>query len=147
MRIGQRRRGGKLRKIATVPWSESFGILYAHVTFLQGMVPLEHGNTRCTGMAPYAKGGPAARIADRLERIVRVRPVTASRCESAAATASAACAHIRSTLSKIFRREQLRLDHGGVLQLFTRQMLCGTSRACGALDRDPAAVPVSGACS
>ncbi|MDA0747994.1 MAG: hypothetical protein O2954_15845 [bacterium] len=46
-------RNGKLERIAEIPESESIGNLYAMVTFLLGMVPLEH-EFKLMGMAPYA---------------------------------------------------------------------------------------------
>jgi len=45
--------GGRLRRIAEVPESESIGNIYAMITFLMGMVPLEH-EYKLMGMAPYA---------------------------------------------------------------------------------------------
>lgn len=44
---------GKIRRLDTVPDSESLGNLYAVVTFMMGMVPLEH-EYKIMGMAPYA---------------------------------------------------------------------------------------------
>jgi carbamoyltransferase len=48
--IGER---GALRRLAAVPESESIGNIYAMITFLMGMVPLEH-EYKLMGMAPYA---------------------------------------------------------------------------------------------
>jgi carbamoyltransferase len=45
--------GGRLRRIAHVPDSESLGNLYARVTLILGMVPLEH-EYKLMGLAPYA---------------------------------------------------------------------------------------------
>ena len=44
---------GKLRRLASVPESESIGNLYACITTLMGFVPLEH-EYKLMGMAPYA---------------------------------------------------------------------------------------------
>lgn len=44
---------GKLQRLGSVPRSESIGNLYAVITFLLGMVPLEH-EYKLMGMAPYA---------------------------------------------------------------------------------------------
>jgi carbamoyltransferase len=44
---------GRLDRVGSVPRSESIGNLYAVVTFLMGMVPLEH-EYKLMGMAPYA---------------------------------------------------------------------------------------------
>jgi carbamoyltransferase len=45
--------GGRLRRIASVSESESLGNLYARVTLILGMVPLEH-EYKLMGLAPYA---------------------------------------------------------------------------------------------
>jgi carbamoyltransferase len=111
---------GKLRRRFAVPWSESFGILYAHVTFLQGMVPLEH-EYKIMGMAPYAKGGPAARIADRLgalfEWAADGNPMWRRR------TGVPHMYYIQSTLNEIFHRQRFDSIMAGT-QLFTERMLC-----------------------
>lgn len=44
--------GGVLRRIAAVPQDESVGRLYAFITYLMGMVPLEH-EYKIMGLAPY----------------------------------------------------------------------------------------------
>ena len=44
---------GKMERILEIPESESIGRLYATVTFLLGMAPLEH-EYKLMGMAPYA---------------------------------------------------------------------------------------------
>jgi carbamoyltransferase len=111
---------GKLRRHFEVPWSESFGILYAQVTFLQGMVPLEH-EYKIMGMAPYAKGGPAARIADRLSGLFEWagdgKPVWRRR------NGVPHMYYIQSTLNEIFHRERFDSIMAGT-QLFTERMLC-----------------------
>ena len=61
-------REGRLRRIGALPRSESIGNLYAVVTFLLGMVPLEH-EYKLMGMAPYADPERAAAIAKKLKSI------------------------------------------------------------------------------
>ena len=58
---------GRLRRIAAVPDLHSLGILYAKVTLLMGMVPLEHEH-KIMGLAPYgAKSSvPTERIKEKL---------------------------------------------------------------------------------
>ena len=111
---------GELRRRFSVPWSESFGILYAHVTFLQGMVPLEH-EYKIMGMAPYAKGGPAARIADRLSGLFEWAgegaPVWRRR------SGVPHMYYIQPRLNEIFHRERFDSIMAGT-QLFTERMLC-----------------------
>jgi carbamoyltransferase len=46
-------RDGRIERIAEVPEAESVGNIYAMVTFILGMVPLEH-EYKLMGMAPYA---------------------------------------------------------------------------------------------
>lgn len=45
--------GGRMLRLTAVPDAESLGNIYAVVTFLMGMVPLEH-EYKLMGMAPYA---------------------------------------------------------------------------------------------
>ena len=44
---------GRMERIQKIPYSESIGQLYATITFMLGMVPLEH-EYKLMGMAPYA---------------------------------------------------------------------------------------------
>lgn len=46
-------RNGRLERLAEIPESDSIGNLYAMVTFLMGMIPLEH-EYKLMGLAPYA---------------------------------------------------------------------------------------------
>jgi carbamoyltransferase len=111
---------GKLQRRFQVPWSESFGILYAHVTFLQGMVPLEH-EYKIMGMAPYAKGGPAMRIADQLSGLFEWAgdgsPIWRRR------DGVPHMYYIQPMLNEIFHRERFDSIMAGT-QLFTERMLC-----------------------
>lgn len=54
---------GKLRRIAEIGRSESIGMVYSTVTFLLGMIPLEH-EYKLMGMAPYAEPKRAQAIAE-----------------------------------------------------------------------------------
>ena len=49
---------GRMERIQEIPLSESIGRLYATITFLLGMVPLEH-EYKLMGMAPYAPSSGA----------------------------------------------------------------------------------------
>ena len=62
--IGDR---GTLTRIDAVHETESVANIYAIVTFMMGMVPLEH-EYKMMGMAPYADQKKAGAVADRLER-------------------------------------------------------------------------------
>lgn len=48
-------RGGRLERLAGIGEDESIGRVYSLVTYLMGMVPLEH-EYKIMGLAPYAKG-------------------------------------------------------------------------------------------
>jgi carbamoyltransferase len=115
--IGQE---GNLQRRFAVPWSESFGILYAHVTFLQGMVPLEH-EYKMMGMAPYAKGGAAARVADRLSALFEW--AGDGKPEWRRRNGVPHMYFIQPTLNQIFHRERFDAIMAGT-QLFTERMLC-----------------------
>ena len=56
---------GQMERLLTVEWSHSFPILYSVVTYMMGMVPLEH-EYKMMGMAPYAKGKDAERMSKKL---------------------------------------------------------------------------------
>ena len=62
-------RKGKVERIAQVPESESIGNIYAMVTFILGMVPLEH-EYKLMGMAPYAHEEHARPIYESLRRLM-----------------------------------------------------------------------------
>jgi carbamoyltransferase len=59
---------GKLERIASVHRSHSIGNLYSVVTFLMGMVPLEH-EYKLMGMAPYADEGRAEVVAQKFRTL------------------------------------------------------------------------------
>jgi len=61
-------RAGKLRRVGAVARSESIGNLYAVVTFLLGMVPLEH-EYKLMGMAPYADEKRADEVCRKLKAL------------------------------------------------------------------------------
>ncbi len=52
---------GELSRLAEIPESDSLGNLYAMVTFLMGMVPLEH-EYKLMGLAPYASSTVTAQV-------------------------------------------------------------------------------------
>ena len=53
---------GQVREVATTPWSNSLGAIYAWVTYGMGFVPLEH-EYKLMGMAPYASDKAAEETA------------------------------------------------------------------------------------
>jgi len=64
---------GKLKHIASVHRSHSIGNLYSVVTFLMGMVPLEH-EYKLMGMAPYADEGRAEAVAQKFRSLYKTGP-------------------------------------------------------------------------
>ncbi|MBI4421619.1 MAG: hypothetical protein HY560_12410, partial [Gemmatimonadetes bacterium] len=68
--IGHR---GRLERLHDVEQADSIGNIYAMITFLMGMVPLEH-EYKLMGLAPYADPTGAARVYAELLRLIRVDP-------------------------------------------------------------------------
>lgn len=62
-------RDGKAERLAAVPESHSFGMIYALVTFLMGMVPNEH-EYKLMGLAPYCRKEDAARVGARFRSLL-----------------------------------------------------------------------------
>jgi carbamoyltransferase len=56
-------REGRLERLAAVGRDDSLGTVYSTITFLMGMVPLEH-EYKLMGLAPYAEPKRAAQVAD-----------------------------------------------------------------------------------
>ncbi len=59
---------GKLRRIASIPHTESIGAIYAMTTFILGMVPLEH-EYKLMGMAPYAPDEGSEKVFQLLDHL------------------------------------------------------------------------------
>jgi carbamoyltransferase len=66
-------RQGRLERLAQVGQTHSIGNIYAMVTFLMGMVPLEH-EYKLMGLAPYADPRGADQVARELGRLIRFDP-------------------------------------------------------------------------
>lgn len=66
-------RAGVLHRLGSVPRTESIGNLYAVVTFLMGMVPLEH-EYKLMGMAPYADERRATEVYRKLRSLFEFDP-------------------------------------------------------------------------
>jgi carbamoyltransferase len=63
---------GHLKLLASVKEEHSIGILWALITSLMGMVPLEH-EYKLMGMAPYANGQQVRMVADRFARAFQMQ--------------------------------------------------------------------------
>ena len=66
-------RNGHLERLHAVGEGDSIGNIYAMVTFLMGMVPLEH-EYKLMGLAPYADPRGADQVFRELARLIRVDP-------------------------------------------------------------------------
>ncbi|MFQ5599021.1 MAG: carbamoyltransferase C-terminal domain-containing protein [Candidatus Krumholzibacteriia bacterium] len=64
--------GGRLRRVAEVAESESIGNIYAMITFMMGMVPLEH-EYKLMGMAPYAPEKQSRQVYEMFRRLMEFR--------------------------------------------------------------------------
>ncbi len=119
-------RNGRLERLHAVPQAESIGNLYAMVTFLMGMVPLEH-EYKLMGLAPYADPAGAGRMFQELRRLVRFDPRNPLGWER-----SGGCPHTFCSY-RFFRAllERKRFDWiAGGLQQFTEAILTEWVRSC-----------------
>src|SRR6266850_2435052 len=66
-------RHGRLERLHAVPKADSIGNIYAMVTFLMGMVPLEH-EYKLMGLAPYADPKGVEQVYAELRRLIRFDP-------------------------------------------------------------------------
>lgn len=66
-------RNGCIERLQAVEQADSIGNIYAMVTFLMGMVPLEH-EYKLMGLAPYADPKGADRVFQELRRLIRFDP-------------------------------------------------------------------------
>ncbi|MHC4887673.1 MAG: carbamoyltransferase C-terminal domain-containing protein, partial [Planctomycetota bacterium] len=64
-------RDGRLERLATTPSGHSLGDIYARITHLMGMIPLEH-EYKLMGLAPYADPGRAEAVCRILEGLLEV---------------------------------------------------------------------------
>jgi carbamoyltransferase len=121
--IGRR---GKIARIATVPESESIGNIYAMVTFIMGMVPLEH-EYKLMGMAPYANEEHARPIYEKLRALMefdKKNPMLWHRVGDCPETYFS-----YNYLSKLLELKRFDLICAG-LQRFTEDMLATWAKNC-----------------
>ena len=119
-------RHGKLERIAEVPESESIGNIYAMVTFIMGMVPLEH-EYKLMGMAPYANEDHARPIYESLRRLMefdKKNPMLWRRVGDCPETY-----YSYDYLSKLLELKRFDLVCAG-LQRFTEEMLATWAQNC-----------------
>jgi carbamoyltransferase len=120
-------RNGKIRRVAGVEESHSIGALYGKITYLSGMVPMEH-EYKLMGLAPYAeKARESQSISEDFEALFafdRDNPMLWTR--------TANCPPLQYSaefLSNLLRRK--RFDHiAGGLQLFVERFLLRWVQNC-----------------
>ena len=112
-------RDGRLERRHAVDWSHSFGVLYAVVTYMLGMVPNEH-EYKIMGMAPYAAPTAAARVSERLLALFEWDPAGAPTWARASGVPHMMT--IQPTLERLFRGQRFDAVMGGV-QMFCEAML------------------------
>jgi len=120
-------RNGKIRRLAGVDESHSIGALYGKITYLSGMVPMEH-EYKLMGLAPYAeKARESQAISEEFERLFafdRENPMLWTR--------AANCPPLQYSadfLSGMLRRK--RFDHiAGGVQLFVERFLAQWVKNC-----------------
>lgn len=113
-------RSGRLERIAAVDDLHSLGSLYAKVTLLMGMVPLEHEH-KVMGLAPY--GAKSAKQAERIKQ--RFSDLFAFDADGLTWTATDRSQTMRGSLDfiqKLIYRERFDCIAAG-LQLFLEEMV------------------------
>jgi len=119
-------RNGRIERLHAVPQADSIGNIYAMVTFLMGMVPLEH-EYKLMGLAPYAERKGADQVFDALMRLIRFDPATPLGWKRTGACPETYCSY------RFFRTllERKRFDWiAGGLQKFTEAVLTEWARRC-----------------
>ena len=113
-------RAGRLQRIAAVADLNSLGILYAKVTLLMGMVPLEHEH-KVMGLAPY--GARSAKEAQRIkQKFLDLFQFDAGGLSWTMSDHSRTMAASLDFLRKLIDRERFDCLAAG-LQLFLEEML------------------------
>src|SRR3954451_2207543 len=116
-------RDGRLERLAAVPEAESIGNVYAVVTFLLGMVPLEH-EYKLMGLGPYASDKSAKAVFEDLVPLMSVDGMTWARTGRFPPTY-----YSYSALRELFEYHRFDAVCAG-LQLWVEKMLVEWVRAC-----------------
>ncbi|HTV59525.1 MAG TPA: carbamoyltransferase C-terminal domain-containing protein [Verrucomicrobiae bacterium] len=120
-------KGGKLQRVAQVSEEHSVGALFGKVTFLCGMVPMEH-EYKLMGLAPYAENSAEARnIACLFNQLIEFDPKSPMRWRRKNGCPPMQLA--AKYLEHLLRRK--RFDHiAGGVQLFLENFLVQWVKAC-----------------
>lgn len=119
-------RKGRIQRIHEVGQADSIGNLYAMITFLMGMVPLEH-EYKLMGLAPYADSNGAEQSFREFHRLIEFDPKNPLVWRRAGGCPETYCSY------KFFRKfcERKRFDSiAGGLQRFTERILSEWVRRC-----------------
>lgn len=117
--------GGDLKKIAETGEGNSIGNIYARVTFMLGLVPLEH-EWKVMGLAPYASSSSSEKSYQVFKRYLEVSngsPLTFKR--NISEPTKLIYPRLREDL-EFHRFDQI----SGGLQMFTEEFLCEWVRNC-----------------
>jgi carbamoyltransferase len=119
-------RHGRLERLHQIPMKHSLGNIYAMVTFLMGMTPLEH-EYKLMGLAPYAEPKGAERVFQKLMALIRFDPKQPLGWEKTARCPETYCSY--RFFRNLFERDRFDWIAGG-LQRFTETILSQWVRNC-----------------
>ncbi len=119
-------RRGRLERLHQVPMAHSIGNIYAMITFLMGMVPLEH-EYKLMGLAPYADPKGTERVCQKFMKLIRFEPGQPLGWEKAKDCPETYCSY--RFFRNLLERERFDWIAGG-LQRFTELVLTQWVRNC-----------------
>src|SRR6266850_103288 len=119
-------RHGRLERLHAVPKADSIGNIYAMVTFLMGMVPLEH-EYKLMGLAPYADPKGVEQVYAELRRLIRFDPARPLGWTRAPGCPETYCSY--DFFRRLLDRKRFDAIAGGV-QKFTEAVLLEWVQSC-----------------
>jgi carbamoyltransferase len=119
-------RNGRLERLHEVAQAHSIGNIYAMVTFLMGMVPLEH-EYKLMGLAPYADPRGTDAVFEALRRLIAFDPRNPLGWERTADCPETYCSY--RFFQRLLERKRFDCIAGGV-QRFTEAVLTEWIRNC-----------------
>ena len=119
-------RDGRLERLHAVDMADSIGNIYAMVTYLMGMVPLEH-EYKLMGLAPYADPKGVEQVYGELKRLIRFDARNPLGWERAGGCPETYCSY--RFFRQLLDRKRFDAIAGGV-QKFTEAVLLEWVRNC-----------------
>jgi carbamoyltransferase len=119
-------RKGKLERLHAIPMEHSLGNIYAMVTYLMGMVPLEH-EYKLMGLAPYAEPKGVDQVYESLIKLVGFDPAAPLGWTKEAPCPETYCSY--EFFRDLFQGKRFDWIAGG-LQRFTETILAQWVRNC-----------------